>query len=282
MNVTDSQRAGSASTLIVAGLAANVGLTVLSYVITWFIPGSYEGVWPIFEELLWFGAVGVLVVGMFQAASAVSDGSMLRLAAGVMILNAFVDLGTTVLTKVGMFSPVIFDASTLVSMASRGLLIVAIVQLTMKTHAWVLPLLGMVAVLTVMRSALHVAMTHHVVDSELYANPLYRFAMPAVALFNAGALLVSGLALKSAIPTGPGIGTQALVAAAGLRPAEPEQLSPVTDFLVGGILLMVGIGVTFVSLQAASNGGRYVVATGAIGVGIGRIIRGFIRMARGT
>jgi hypothetical protein len=45
---------------------------------------------------------------------------------------------------------------------------------------------------------------------------------------------------------------------------------------------MVGIGVTVVSMEAASNGGRYVVATGAIGVGLGRIIRGFIRAGRGS
>ena len=285
MNVTDSQRAASPSTLIVAGLAANVGLTVLSYLINWVVPHSYEGFWPIAEELLWLGAVGGLVVGMFQLAGAVSDGSMLRFAAIAMIVNAFVDLVLTLGMRglgVGFFGVFVNDASLLLSMVARGLLIVAIVQLTMKTHAWVLPLLGMVALLTVMRSALSMAMQHQLVDPELYGNPLFRFAMPAVALFNAGALLVGGLALKAAVPTGPGIGTPALVAAAGLRPADPEPISPASDFLVGGILLMVGIGVTVVSMQAASNGGRYIVATGAIGVGLGRIIRGFIRMARGA
>lgn len=37
--------------------------------------------------------------------------------------------------------------------------------------------------------------------------------------------------------------------------------------------MAVGLGVTVVSMEAASNGGRYVVATGAIGVGVGRLIR---------
>ena len=174
------------------------------------------------------------------------------------------------------------DGSLLLSLVSRGLLILVMVQLTMRTHAWVLPLLGMVALLSVMRSAFSAAMQHQLVDYELYRQPLYRFAMPIVSLFNACALAAGGFAVKAVASSGPTMSTPELVAAAGLRPAEPERLSPATDFLVGGILLMVGIGVTVVSMQAASNGGRYIVATGAIGVGIGRIIRGFIRMARGA
>lgn len=59
-----------------------------------------------------------------------------------------------------------------------------------------------------------------------------------------------------------------------------EATSPISDFLVGGILLAVGIGVTVASLAAASDGGRYVVATGAIGVGLVRIICGFVRLGR--
>lgn len=279
MTFTDPQRATSASTLVVAGLAANVGLTVLSYVIRWVVPSSYEGIWPVMEELLWLGAVGVLVTGLFQLAAVVSDGSMLRLAAGVMIFTALIDLVLTVFMR-HIGGQLVWDASMFISMVSRGLLIVAIVQLTMKTHAWVLPLLGMVALLTVMRSALSMAISHGFAERELYTSVIYRFAMPVVSLFNAGAMLVAGLALKSSVPTGAGIGTPALVAAAGLRPAEPEPLSPASDFLVGGILLLVGIGVTVVSMQAASNGGRSIVATGAIGVGVGRIIRGFIRLGK--
>lgn len=289
MNVTDSQRATSAATLVLGGLGANLGLTLLSYLVNFVMPGSYDGPWPMIEELLWLGAVAVLVVGMFQLAGSVDDGAVLRIAAGVLIFNALIDTGLTLFMRrgesgisVGMLGPYISDASILLSIAARGMLIFALVQLTMKTHAWVLPLLGTVAVLTVMRSALSVAMMHQVVDYELYRNPAYRFGMPLVSLFNAGGLLVAAFALKAAVAGAvPGASnTPALVAAAGLRPAEPEPVSPASDFLVGGILLVVGIGVTAVSLSAASNGGRYVVATGAIGVGLGRIIRGLIRMGR--
>jgi hypothetical protein len=63
--------------------------------------------------------------------------------------------------------------------------------------------------------------------------------------------------------------------------AEPTNAG--ADLAIGGILLAVGIAVTVASFAIASSsgGGRYVIATGLIAVGLGRLIRGFIRMSRG-
>jgi hypothetical protein len=99
----------------------------------------------------------------------------------------------------------------------------------------------------------------------------------AVSLFNVVAMLVVMLAVKAAVS---GASVVPAGAAAGLVPSPEVPESPAADFVVGGILLLVGVGVTVVSLAAASNGGRYLVATGAIGVGLGRLIRGFIRLAK--
>jgi hypothetical protein len=53
------------------------------------------------------------------------------------------------------------------------------------------------------------------------------------------------------------------------------------DFLVGGIFLLVGLGVTAMSFSAsASTGGRYIVATGAIAVGVVRLVRGLVRLGK--
>src|SRR4051812_21488610 len=128
---------------------------------------------------------------------------MLRLAAVTMIVHGLVDLAVTVFmgrAGGGIFFALMNDGSLLLSMVARGLLIIAIVQFTLKTHAWVLPLLGTVAAFTVIRSALSLAMHHHLVGSELYGNPFYRFGMFGASLFNAAALLVGGLALKAAVP----------------------------------------------------------------------------------
>ena len=272
------QRASSASTLVLGGLAANLGLTFLSLVIGKLVPGSYEGSWPIIEELLWLGAVGTLAVGLFQLSAVVMDGLLLRAAAGALLVQAVVDLAMT-LAKDKIGGPIVYDGSMVLSLVTRGLLIAALVQATLKTHAWVLPLLCTVAVLTLARTGMTIAIQHQLLSYEIYRNPMFSVAMPLASLFNAGAFVVAAIALKGAVVSSPN-NTQALAAAAGLRPAEPEPVAPAADFLVGGILLAVGVGVTAISLSTASNGGRYVVATGAIGVGLGRIIRGFVRLAK--
>ena len=46
------------------------------------------------------------------------------------------------------------------------------------------------------------------------------------------------------------------------------------NILIGVVLVVIGLGVTFVSYSSASAGGSYVVAWGAVLVGIIRIIRG--------
>jgi len=55
--------------------------------------------------------------------------------------------------------------------------------------------------------------------------------------------------------------------------------SATRDFVVGGIWLAGGVLVTLGSFAAASSGGggRYVITTGAIAYGIGRLIRGLAR-----
>jgi 4-amino-4-deoxy-L-arabinose transferase-like glycosyltransferase len=62
----------------------------------------------------------------------------------------------------------------------------------------------------------------------------------------------------------------------GRRPARSERY--VVDLVVGGIVSVLGIGVTVWSYSAASGGGRYVVATGAIVYGLFRLGRGLFGM----
>lgn len=283
MNVTDSRRATSAAWLVIAGLGANLFLTVTSMLIGWLIPGSYEGSWPLIQDLLWLGAVGVLAVGLFQLAGAVDTKALLQVSAAALIINGLLDTAVGQLVPklsgpLSDFAPFIWDADVVLYLGVRLLLVWTLASLTMQKSAWVIPLLGTVAVLSIGRTALTLLMTHRLAGPELYASVWYRVGTAGVSLFNAVAMLVGAFAVQAAVVGGPN--TPALVAAAGLQPAPAAATPPIADFLIGGILLAVGIGVTVVSLAAASNGGRYVVATGAIAVGVGRIIRGFMKLGR--
>lgn len=281
MNVTDSQRAASASTLMVAGLAANVGFYLLSIIVNWLVPGAYDSPWRHVETIAWLGLDVLLAVALFQLAAAVEQGGLLRLSAVLLLSSIVLDLPLYLLRDGdGLFHlDRLFSVLSLLFLVFiRGALSAAFVQLTRYTHPWVLPLLGVVVVLTVVRVGLSAALSFGAVSTDVFVTPLYRYVMPLISVFNSGATLVAGFAVRSAVSGAPQ--TQSVLATAGLVPQAPEPLNPMADFLVGGILLAVGIGVTAISYSSASGGGKYVIATGAVGVGLGRIIRGVIRMAK--
>ncbi len=134
MGMNVPQRASSASTLVLGGLAANLGLTLLSLVISKLVPGSYEGPWPMIEGLLWLGAAGTLAVGLFQLSSVVTHGLMLQAAAVTLLVQAVLDLVAT-LAREELGGLVMYDAMLVFFLVTRGLLIVGLVQATLKTHA---------------------------------------------------------------------------------------------------------------------------------------------------
>jgi hypothetical protein len=264
---------------MVGALAANVGLSLLGFAVNFLIQPSFDGPWRIVESLSWMSTTLAIAVSFFQLAAAVEEKTLPTLAAATWVLSSFFDIGGIVVEKIGFgsWNTLFFDADLLLSLAVRGLLLAVLIRVTMQTRAWVVPLLAVVAVLTLLRTGLSVALTHSDSVRELYHHPLFRFGTIGATLFNSVAVLIAAWAMRevfksvTATPAG---------AAAGLVPGAPEPINPAADFVVGGILLVVGIGVTVVSMSVSSNGGRYVVATGAIGVGLGRLIRGFIRLGK--
>lgn len=283
MNVTDSKRATSGAWLVLCALGANLFLTVISLVIGGLVPGSYEGTWPLVQDLLWLGAAGVLAAGFFQLAGAVDAPVLLQLTAAALIVNGLIDTAIGQLLPklsgaLGGMAPFIYSANIVFFLGVRLLSLWALASLAMKKSAWVVPLLATVAFVSLGRTALNLLMILRLAGLDFFSSTAYRLGTGAVGLFNAVAMLAAAFGVQTAVAGGPN--TPALVAAAGLQPSPPTPTPPFADFLIGALLLAVGIGVTVVSLAAASNGGRYVVATGAIAVGVARIIRGFVKLGR--
>ncbi len=125
------------------------------------------------------------------------------------------------------------------------------------------------------------AMSLGALDMEFYSSMLFGAVLTGATLLSTtGSLALTWFARKTTLegevsPVSP--------REAGLTsPVAEAPASPAADFAIGAVLLVIGLGVTAVSMSAASGGGRYVVATGAIGVGLGRVIRGFIKLGRGA
>jgi hypothetical protein len=68
-------------------------------------------------------------------------------------------------------------------------------------------------------------------------------------------------------------------APAAVKP--PSNVSAAREIIIGSVFLLGGLAVTLISYSAASGGGRYVIASGAIAFGLVRLIRGLVRISGG-
>ncbi|MFO0596682.1 MAG: hypothetical protein U0228_15300 [Myxococcaceae bacterium] len=286
---TDVQRAREASTFMVGVFAAQLAMTVLSRIIAWLVPSSWDGPWPIAEELLWLALSVATIVAVLRLGGALVDRSLALITAGVWVVMAIFDVAGAFIFHLertasfipGVVSKLVTDLQFLVTLGARALLFVLFSKLTMQTRAWVMPLLGVAWLLSAARFAMVIAITHGLAGPDLYRDPLWRYGGLFSAFFGTVVTLAAAWAVR-AVAFESTSGAQAVPPREVGNHAPPldETASPTGDFVFGAILLLVGIGVTMVSMSAASNGGRYLVATGAIGTGIGRLIRGFIRLSR--
>lgn len=287
MNVTDPAKANSAAFLLVGALAAHAGFTLLTLAISGFVMGALgPQAWLLASQLVWLAIDGTLAFALFQLGASLQDedAAIVRFAglavAGSMVLDLLLfGVGETHLLP-GTAMTGLYALNLAATVAVKGVLLFAFVKVAGKTQAWITPLAMLVAALMVVRSGFSMASLFHFVSPELRRSVVMTLVLPGLGAVHVLGLFAVGFGVKQAIGAAPQ--GEAVRAAAGLQPMAPVPVSPAADFVVGGILLAVGIGVSMVSYSSASGGGRYVVATGAIGVGIGRIIRGLIRLSKGS
>lgn len=289
MRIVDSSKASSGLTLVLGGFGANFVLYLMNVVL------SRVGVWgspaEVFFQLCWLGTAAVLAAGLVQVAMAVDAPGLVWATVALIAINAVLDLGFRVLalqegglSMLGGLSLALTNGSMLLSLIERGCIIWVLASLAMPRHAWAIVVGGLVMLLSLVRMSMQFAMSSGLVSAEeLYSSGVYPVVMPLIGFINSlSMVLIAFAALKSARESVGGVIPLIPPTEHGLHgpPVVDAPASPMADFAIGGVVLLIGIGVTVVSAQAASNGGRYVVATGAIAVGVVRIIRGFVRLAR--
>lgn len=296
MRATDSERAGAASMLLVVAFGLDLGLMVLGYAVRFVKPDLMSRPLFLIEELAWLVIAMVVIVGLLQLASLVTEKSLAVVTAIAWVGMALMDLASALTLHLATsfdgdpsrfhlpseISTLIFDLSTLVSLAARGVLFFFFIRVTLKTSAWVLPVLATTYLFSLVRNGMYLVVNHSGGSGyELYKSDAWRYGSMIAGLLSAIALLASAIAVHQTLKgQAPGLEQPRQGELTGQGVVATPPAAPGMDFLVGGILLLVGVVVTVISMEAASSGGRYVVATGAIGVGLGRIIRGFIRLAK--
>ncbi len=280
MRVIDSNR-------VAAGLLVWMGTVVAglfsSLLYAPLLKGTGENVDLIFMGF-WLVMAIVLCFALAQIALGTEPGALAWVALALEIvtsaLSEFVQHGVKQFGLSYSVMAFINVPLMLASLAERALLLWLIVALLGKKHTWgIMVAVGLFGV-SMMRAALPWAISFGAANVELFSSPYYRYGLMAVSMVTSSVtLMMLWFARQSVLEGG---NAEVSPREAGLAPPPvQESASAGADFAIGAVVLLIGIGVTAVSMSSASGGGRYVVATGAIGVGIARIIRGFIKVGRG-
>lgn len=292
VNVTDTRRATQGLTTILVAEGAALALFFVNWAVMSFAGGHWEAV-SAAMQMLWLGVTATIIVGLVQLSAGVDDAGFVRAVIVVLAIGAVVsvvDMGALLLSRqlgtAAALGQLFTWVSFTFSLVERAMFLVLMVRLGGKAQAWLLPLAALIGVLIVLRFGLSAAfLLRGFVSTEFLASPVLRIVRPALSLTSGAATLAvvfgARAAVASATPSGlPPIVTPAMAASTGAPTAEPPAAA--RDLITGAVLLVVGIAITALSYSAASGGGRYVVATGAIGVGIGQLIRGFIKLGKGA
>jgi len=233
-------------------------------------------------QLVWLGMAVVLAVGVIFIGTSIDRPGLAWALVGLISLSTLLSLGFTLARMAAPDSYRLWSflsvPSNLVALAEHVVFFVFFVQLCGPKHPWAL-MVGLIGGgLSVMRS--FIAMSLPIVLSMVGGTDFltwYPWVLTGLSLVSTVATLALVLAARTEIANS--------TSEAGVpRPVVEERpASPVADFGIGAVMLVVGIGVSIASYAVASSGsggGRYLIATGFIGVGVGRLIRGLIRLSK--
>ncbi|MCU0696000.1 MAG: hypothetical protein MUC96_05680 [Myxococcaceae bacterium] len=282
MLVTNAVSATRGARVVLASALVSVVLWLVTMVVYRLLPvGTSESVYAA-VELTWLVVSVLLLVGVLMLAGSVDRpgplwalgvavGVSSALSLGQTLLRIFVQPSATWWSLLGV-------PSMLVDLTERGLFLWCVVVLAGATRrSWTVPL----AVVSLV-----VALVRFTLSGAMMAAPVLGLDVVQVVTsgwypwFQSGSGMV-GVGVHVALCVGLLAGVSASGAPApSSAAAPPPPTSSASDLVIGGVLLLVGLGVTvgsYVAASSSSSGGRYVVATGLIGVGLVRLIRGVVR-----
>lgn len=232
------------------------------------------------QQLLWLGLSVVMAVGVILIATAVDRPALAWSLVALVAIGAMFDLGFTLLRLFAKDSFHLWSLfswpSMLLGLAERVVFLIFLVTLCGPAKPWALIVALVAGAGSALRTLTSVLFTLRVIEFGQVMS-WYPYFTGVLGLVGLGSVLALVIGARSAIAQSVSSPGSPASAAAVEAPA-----SPVADFGIGAALLALGVGVSVASYAAASSGsgGRYVVATGFIGVGLGRLIRGLIRLSK--
>ena len=281
MTITNQPTALRGGNLLLGYAIASAVAWVLSIVLSRvFSSSNFEAVQAA-EQLLWLGLSVVMAVGVIMIATAVDRPGLAWALVALIAIGAVFDVGFTLLRLFAKDSFHLWSLfswpSMLLGLAERIVFLLFLVKLCGPTKPWALMVAIVAGAGSALRTMTSVLFTLGVIEFGAVRSwyPSFTGLLGVVGLGAVLALVIGARSTIAQSVSSPGMPVAPV-------PVEPPA-SPAADFGIGAVLLALGIGVSVASYAAASSssgGGRYVVATGFIGVGLGRLIRGLMRLSK--
>jgi len=280
VNVTNQPAALRGANVLLAWVLTEVALFVVQTVAFRVLKADGEQVLNLFQ-LTWF-AMGVwFAVGLIFIATAVDRPGLIWTVVALSVVGSMLSLAVAVarIFDVGLsVLSVLSVPEMLIGLAERVGFLVVVVRLCGSSRPWALMVAMVAGTLSVVRLALSFSFTLRFVGLGSIMG-WYPMVSGIIGVLGLACTVALTIGVRAAIAEGG----QSAPTASPVVPLEERPVSPAADFGIGAALLLGGVVVSVASYSLASSGsggGRYVVATGLIGVGIGRLIRGMIRASK--
>ncbi len=284
MNVLNKERAVKGANVLLSWVLAQLFFYLVQIVAFRVVAGHGERLSALFE-LVWLGMAVWMAVGLVMIATAVDRPGLIWTTVALDAVSSVFSLGLTLglrATEGGsrMWLSPVSTLLTLFSLTERIVFLVLMVKLCGPKRTWALMVALVSGGIAVLRMVFSMALSFAVVSYSSIID-WYPYVTGLMGLVGMGCSVALVVGVRSAMLEGsesPSPGAPST----SVPVPEAAPVSATADFGIGGALLLGGIVVSVVSYSLASSGGggRYVVATGLIGVGVGRIIRGFIRLGK--
>lgn len=280
MTITNQPTALRGANLMLAYAIGAAFAWVVSVVLSRvFSAGNFEASQAA-QQLLWLGLAVLLAVGVIFIATAVDRPGLAWTLVGLIAIDSVFDVGFTLLRLFAKDSPHLWSfftwPSMLLGLAERVVFLIFLVRLCGAARPWALMVALVAGTGTALRTVTTLLFSLRVIEFAQVMS-WYPYFTGVLGLVGLGSVLALVIGARSTIAQSVSSAGSPVAPAANEPPA-----SPAADFGIGAVLLALGIGVSVASYAAASGsgGGRYVVATGFIGVGLGRLIRGLMRLSK--
>jgi len=281
VTITDQPAAQRGANLLLGYAIGAAVLWLVNVLVSRVLPVSAFESLDAAMQLGWLGLAVVFAVGVVFIGTASDRPGLAWALVGLITVGALFDLAFTLLRlflKDDLtFWSLLSYPSMVVGLAERVVFLVFAVRLCGPSRPWALLVALVAGGVGVLRLAAGVALSLRLFDYGAVGDwyPLFLGVMGLVSMGGTLALIIG--ARSAIVQTATG-----LAPAVGVARVSHEPVSPAADLGIGAVLLVVGLAISVGSyaLASSSGGGRYLVATGFIGVGVGRLIRGMMRAAK--